>query len=236
MKLPKSLTTITPLSKTLSVTLFVLLPFVGFWFGMKYGAMVETLNVVEKMKISETSQMLSKKTEAPIKLGTKPGWFRYINTFYDYSIDYPENYYLYPDTPTQITFSKKTSQPSGVGDYVFVYKGESTQYSEDEIKTLENMSVGQTGVIKRKETSLPDDFFTYKRLADEKINGKVVKSYISNKLFEFPDNTILHLYIYKNSSGETYTFGGITNDVGHEENNISEQESRKIISTLIFLD
>ena len=34
-KLPKSLTTVTTLSKTVAMMLFVALPFVGFYFGMR---------------------------------------------------------------------------------------------------------------------------------------------------------------------------------------------------------
>jgi len=36
IKLPESLTTVTPLSKTLAMILFVLLPFIGFYFGTLY--------------------------------------------------------------------------------------------------------------------------------------------------------------------------------------------------------
>jgi hypothetical protein len=34
--LPRQLTTVTPLSKTIAVLLFIFLPFVGFYLGMKY--------------------------------------------------------------------------------------------------------------------------------------------------------------------------------------------------------
>jgi len=36
MQLPKSLTTVTKLSKLLALTLFVLLPFLGFYYGINY--------------------------------------------------------------------------------------------------------------------------------------------------------------------------------------------------------
>jgi hypothetical protein len=36
MKISKSLTTVTPLSKTLAAILFITLPFVGFYLGMQY--------------------------------------------------------------------------------------------------------------------------------------------------------------------------------------------------------
>lgn len=35
-KLPKSLTTVTPLSKTIALALIVVLPFLGFYLGMRY--------------------------------------------------------------------------------------------------------------------------------------------------------------------------------------------------------
>lgn len=36
MKLPASLTTVTPLSKFIAMVLFVSLPFIGFYLGMEY--------------------------------------------------------------------------------------------------------------------------------------------------------------------------------------------------------
>jgi hypothetical protein len=36
MKIPSSLTTVTPLSKTLAAILFITLPFAGFYLGMQY--------------------------------------------------------------------------------------------------------------------------------------------------------------------------------------------------------
>lgn len=36
MKLSKKLTTVTPLSKFLAMTIFILFPFLGFFLGMKY--------------------------------------------------------------------------------------------------------------------------------------------------------------------------------------------------------
>ena len=41
MPLPKSFTTVTPLSKTLALILFILLPFMGFYAGMKFQQSME---------------------------------------------------------------------------------------------------------------------------------------------------------------------------------------------------
>lgn len=41
MKLPKELTTVTRVSKVVALTMFVLLPIIGFMFGMNYKSMLE---------------------------------------------------------------------------------------------------------------------------------------------------------------------------------------------------
>jgi len=46
MQLPKSLTTITILSKLISGILFIILPFVGFWAGMEYQRSIQLNTVV----------------------------------------------------------------------------------------------------------------------------------------------------------------------------------------------
>lgn len=43
-RLPKSLTTVTPLSKTIAFLLFILLPFIGFYLGMHYQKVIDTYN------------------------------------------------------------------------------------------------------------------------------------------------------------------------------------------------
>lgn len=41
MKFHKSLTTVTPLSKTIALILFIALPFLGFVLGMQYQASID---------------------------------------------------------------------------------------------------------------------------------------------------------------------------------------------------
>lgn len=43
-KLPKYLTTVTPLSKTIALILFILLPFLGFYFGRIYQQAIDAAN------------------------------------------------------------------------------------------------------------------------------------------------------------------------------------------------
>ena len=42
IKLPTFLTTVTPLSKTLAMALFIILPFAGFYLGIQYEKLVST--------------------------------------------------------------------------------------------------------------------------------------------------------------------------------------------------
>ena len=47
MLLPKSFTTVTPLSKVIAMILFVSLPFVGYYLGMKYEQSISVNNIVQ---------------------------------------------------------------------------------------------------------------------------------------------------------------------------------------------
>lgn len=62
MPLPKSLTTITPLSKALAMILFILFPFVGFYLGVQY----------EKKLNPQTSQSVNPPLASPTSLPTQP--------------------------------------------------------------------------------------------------------------------------------------------------------------------
>lgn len=44
MKLSKSFTTVTPLSKSIALALVIALPFLGFYFGIQYERAVQTAN------------------------------------------------------------------------------------------------------------------------------------------------------------------------------------------------
>lgn len=46
MKLPHTLTTITPFSKLLTLIIFVTLPFLGFFIGIKYQKAVDNMQIV----------------------------------------------------------------------------------------------------------------------------------------------------------------------------------------------
>jgi hypothetical protein len=100
-KLPEFLTTVTPLSKFIAMTLFIILPFVGFYFGYKYGQLTLPL-------LLPIPTIFPKPTISP-NIST---WKTYTNPKYGYSIKYPPN--LQPITyPGDVSthFFNKTTNP-----------------------------------------------------------------------------------------------------------------------------
>lgn len=71
MFLPKELATVTPLSKTLAMILFIALPFIGFYFGMRYQSMVDLNKQEQENIISVTNEEMItdyNKTDLPVEL------------------------------------------------------------------------------------------------------------------------------------------------------------------------
>lgn len=50
MQLPKELTTVTPVSKTIALFLFIALPIIAFLFGMRYQTLIEQARIVPAMQ------------------------------------------------------------------------------------------------------------------------------------------------------------------------------------------
>ena len=55
-RLPKSLTTVTPLSKTIAFILFILMPFIGFYLGMHYQKTLDSLSTFSTTYIQAAPQ------------------------------------------------------------------------------------------------------------------------------------------------------------------------------------
>src|SRR5579862_5921237 len=49
MSLPKYLTTVTPLSKYLTIVLFILLPLIGFFLGIRYNQLIQLNQEISKI-------------------------------------------------------------------------------------------------------------------------------------------------------------------------------------------
>lgn len=60
MKLPKELTTVTPLSKGLAMIIFIVLPFLGFYLGMQYQQSIfpPTVNKLNSIVLDKPDQQM----------------------------------------------------------------------------------------------------------------------------------------------------------------------------------
>lgn len=85
MKLPKELTTVTPLSKYFAMILFISLPFVGFLLGIKYQ---ETIN----LQTNQSEDIISiNKRPTPTSKNINE-WEIYTNKKYGFSFNYPSSW------------------------------------------------------------------------------------------------------------------------------------------------
>lgn len=71
MALPRSFTTVTPLSKFLAMTIFIVFPFVGFYLGYHY-AVKSCIPPIAKTKL------ISPTPAQKITITKNPGWQTHI--------------------------------------------------------------------------------------------------------------------------------------------------------------
>ncbi len=90
MKLPKELTTVTPISKALALLMFIVIPICAFFIGMNYKQMVD---MSQKSTISVIEKTMSTPIPSPtiITLLDTSSWQSYINTKYGYSFKFLPN-------------------------------------------------------------------------------------------------------------------------------------------------
>lgn len=101
MQLPKSFTTVTTFSKVIALTLFVLLPFIGFYLGFKYNQSVFVCNPVNKMIVSIPRSTIIptpyEPTSSPTISSTKSNDLKtYISNRFKFKFSYPS--FLVVDT------------------------------------------------------------------------------------------------------------------------------------------
>ena len=126
MKLPKEITTVTPLSKYLAMILFITLPFIGFFLGIRYQQTIPPETILKTYPtptpksgcyyIENSEAACPKKdcgkilicpTPTPIAIPTvdpsiTANWKTYTNTTFGYSIKIPNKY----DVPSQTAREK----------------------------------------------------------------------------------------------------------------------------------
>jgi len=164
---------------------------------------------------------------------TKLGWMRYTDLNNEYYLDYPKTFLVRENGKNSIIFEKNiVTEPHGVDYYIFIQKGESFQWKKEEIESLKKMVIGEKYVMRNKENSLPSKFLTYERLQNLTLGDKKIKAFINRSVWEFPEGTLMHVYLYEGKSD--YIFGGLTDEAVDNKDNISLKEFKDIISTINF--
>ena len=87
MKLPKELTTATKLSKYLAMVLFIALPFVGFFLGVRYQ---EMMDLAKNQEMGANFSIL----RSPTPIDETANWKTYINKKYEFSFKYSDKWGL----------------------------------------------------------------------------------------------------------------------------------------------
>lgn len=234
MKLSHTVTKVTAFSRLMATFVLAVLILAGFRLGILYQKSIEISSrpPVVLPVISSTPQQpkVLKQIAAP----NKPGWYRYMSNLLDYYIDYPYTYGYGNDTDATVSFERTLDYPHGIGNYIFIDRGPSLQFSQAKIDEMKQMAMGEIKVVMKKENSLPSQFKTYERLPDTYFGTKKAMSFVNKDVWEAGEGTYLYVYIYEGNTD--YVFGGLTTEIITSEDAISYSEFREIISTLRFLD
>lgn len=89
MKLPKELTRVTILSRTLALLLFIILPFAGFYFGRVYQRSVDEL-----LQDTEAGRQALKASPALIYNPDVTSWKEFKDPGKKYSLNFPQNWLI----------------------------------------------------------------------------------------------------------------------------------------------
>lgn len=100
MKLPKELTIVTPLSKYLAMILFIVLPIVGFFLGIRYQ---EILDLAKRQQMENNLSVTRIPTPTPDETAN---WKTYRNTKYSFELNYPPDWIFNEE--------KRQDQPSAL--------------------------------------------------------------------------------------------------------------------------
>lgn len=148
MPLPKSFTTITPLSKGIAMILFIILPLAGFYAGTKYGESIAS----QKQNNSQItpSPLPAQVQEIPIDMSS---WKTYIDAALGFSFRHPTEWAIN---------SNESKDPTRYRVEIFL---------GNKIPDLNNLSEEErdkfTIVLKKWDKKAVDEFQLYSKLAEQ---------------------------------------------------------------------
>lgn len=147
MKLPKELTTVTTLSKTMALIIVVTTPIIGFLLGVKYQKKVDQLYSQQDNNLAQ-SQNINARGELQFSNG------RVIYNFIDESANQDNLKLISIGTIIPPTDKKFKNNEEAVKDIVDYYASSTSQYLSPELNNISQLSQS-TVKIEDSTTSLP---------------------------------------------------------------------------------
>lgn len=167
---PNPLTTVTPLSKTLALILFMTLPFVGFYLGMRYQGLTTTpppsniapVSLPPKVQLSKLSDQSTASTT-----DKTDNWKTYTNDKFGFEFKYPENYRLSADQgfSDNDLYAKSPQILAGLvkfdieKNFLFKVMVDFSQFSVDYLKNY--APTGSENIPPARQTINAKDFYYY---------------------------------------------------------------------------
>ncbi len=112
IKLPKELTTVTPLSKILAAVLLISLPFIGFFLGIRYQEMID---LTERQQEENNLSIPRIPTPTPIPMPTidpsTANWKTYRNEEFGFEVGYPESWTTLERSSQSVEFQHPDNSP-----------------------------------------------------------------------------------------------------------------------------
>lgn len=186
---------------------------------------------VQKAKKSEPVQQAKTIQVAP-EVDETTSWKTYTNTKFGFSFKYPPN--LKEENgckdPTNCSINSFVGPGKGPNNFIYVSisKGNnfSLPYNADGVDTLLSMKIGESKSI----NNFKPEYFTFKRLPDLIISDLSAKTFLSEKSWEFPENT-KQKRVYINRNNDLILIGAYT-----DSDDIPLKVFDQILSTFKFTD
>jgi hypothetical protein len=171
MKLPKELTTVTPVSKFLAIVVFITLPFLGFVYGMKYQELLDFNQVQDVSYSARKVKRLPTPTPDPTA-----HWKTYENRDYNFQFKYPSDLYIKTDLDMPNKVLEVSNDP--------LFEKSETAYILTIYTGTEGLNIDEMnnkGIVESEGSinKLLNEAFDY-NLLNSKHNGRLLGTFLGN--------------------------------------------------------